>query len=108
MYVTLTGEFFYLSPQKKRLFGCSKARQKVVSAIMAELTQGKTWEYTKKTPEQILFMCRHAAVHKTRWRYDISGSGLGRVYVHNYRTFSRLLPDWSSHRSNLQCVAYLT
>ena len=39
-------------------------------------------------------MCRHAVVHKTRWRYDISGSGLGRVYVHNYRTFSRPLPDW--------------
>ena len=61
---------------------------------MADLTQGKTWEYTKKTPEQILFMCRHTAVHKTRWRYDIWGSGLGRVYVHNYRTFSRPLPDW--------------
>ena len=97
MYVTLTGEFFTSerAPTKKAAFWVFKGgRQKVVSAIMADLTQGKTWEYTKKTPEQILFMCRHAAVHKTRWRYDISGSGLGRVYVHNYRTFSRPLPDW--------------
>ena len=72
-YVCYTnGRVFYLresAHQKKRLFGCSKARQKVVSAIMADLTQGKTWEYTKKTPEQILFMCRRAQDTLTLWHF---------------------------------------